>query len=131
MKMHKAISVIQFKVEGQAAELYPEFGFQRRNFLDKINYEEGTITIGGKIYQLLDDYFPTIDPKNPYQLSAEEEEIMNRLVKAFQSCEKLQRHMRFLLNKGSLYKIYNSNLLYHGCVPLNDDGSLREKDFLR
>ena len=112
MKMHKAISVIQFKVEGQAAELYPEFGFQRRNFLDKINYEEGTITIGGKIYQLLDDYFPTIDPKNPYQLSAEEEEIMNRLVKAFQSCEKLQRHMRFLLNKGSLYKIYNSNLTY-------------------
>lgn len=126
MKMHKAISVIQFKVEGHAAELYPEFGFQRRNFLDKINYEEGTITIGGKIYQLLDDYFPTIDPKNPYQLSAEEEEIMNRLVKAFQSCEKLQRHMRFLLNKGSLYKIYNSNLLYHGCVPLNDDGSLRK-----
>ena len=126
MKMHKAISVIQFKVEGQAAELYPEFGFQRRNFLDKINYEEGTITIGGKIYQLLDDYFPTIDPKNPYQLSAEEEEIINRLVKAFQSCEKLQRHMRFLLNKGSLYKIYNSNLLYHGCVPLNDDGSLRK-----
>mgnify|MGYP004699918325 FL=1 len=126
MKMHKAISVIQFKVEGQAAELYPEFGFQRRNFLDKINYEEGTITIRGKIYQLLDDYFPTIDPKNPYQLSAEEEEIMNRLVKAFQSCEKLQRHMRFLLNKGSLYKIYNSNLLYHGCVPLNDDGSLRK-----
>ena len=126
MKMHKAISVIQFKVEGQAAELYPEYGFQRRNFLDKINYEEGTITIGGKIYQLLDDYFPTIDPKNPYQLSAEEEEIMNRLVKAFQSCEKLQRHMRFLLNKGSLYKIYNSNLLYHGCVPLNDDGSLRK-----
>ena len=126
MKMHKAISVIQFKVEGPAAELYPEFGFQRRNFLDKINYEEGTITIGGKIYQLLDDYFPTIDPKNPYQLSAEEEEIMNRLVKAFQSCEKLQRHMRFLLNKGSLYKIYNSNLLYHGCVPLNDDGSLRK-----
>ena len=126
MKMHKAISVIQFKVEGQAAELYPEFGFQKRNFLDKINYEEGTITIGGKIYQLLDDYFPTIDPKNPYQLSAEEEEIMNRLVKAFQNCEKLQRHMRFLLNKGSLYKIYNSNLLYHGCVPLNDDGSLRK-----
>ena len=126
MKMHKAISVIQFKVEGLAAELYPEFGFQRRNFLDKINYEEGTITIGGKIYQLLDDYFPTIDPKNPYQLSTEEEEIMNRLVKAFQSCEKLQRHMRFLLNKGSLYKIYNSNLLYHGCVPLNDDGSLRK-----
>lgn len=113
MKMHKAISVIQFKVEGQAAELYPEFGFQRRNFLDKINYEEGTITIGGKIYQL-------------HQLSAEEEEIINRLVKAFQSCEKLQRHMRFLLNKGSLYKIYNSNLLYHGCVPLNDDGSLRK-----
>ena len=126
MKMHKAISIIQFKVEGQVSELYPEFGFQSRNFLDKINYEEGIITIGGKTYQLLDDYFPTIDPKHPYQLSTEEAEIMDRLVKAFQNCEKLQRHMRFLLNKGSLYKIYNSNLLYHGCVPLNDDGSLRK-----
>ena len=125
MKMHKAISVIQFKVEGQVSGLYPEFGFQNRNFLDKINYEDGTVMVDGKRYQLLDDYFPTIDPKNPYQLSTEEEEIMDRLVKAFQNCEKLQCHMRFLLNKGSLYKIYNSNLLYHGCVPLNDDGTLR------
>ena len=120
MKMHKAISV-----EGQVSGLYPEFGFQNRNFLDKINYEDGTVMVDGKRYQLLDDYFPTIDPKNPYQLSTEEEEIVDRLVKAFQNCEKLQCHMRFLLNKGSLYKIYNSNLLYHGCVPLNDDGTLR------
>ena len=125
MKMHKAISIIQFKIEGQVAGLYPEFGFKNRNFLDKINYEEGTIQIDGKTYTLLDDYFPTIDPKDPYRLSGEEEEIMQRLVSAFQNCEKLQRHMRFLLNKGSLYKVYNSNLLYHGCVPLNDDGSLK------
>lgn len=126
MKMHKAISIIQFKIEGQVSQDYPEFGFQNRNFLDKINYEEGTVKIEGESYQLLDDYFPTIDPKNPYQLSAEEEEIMERLVRAFQNCEKLQKHMRFLLNRGSLYKIYNSNLLYHGCVPLNDDGSLKK-----
>ena len=125
MKMHKAISIIQFKVEGQVAEIYPEFGFKKRNFLDKINYEEGTVRIDGKDYTLLDDYFPTIDPKDPYRLSDEEEEIMQRLVSAFQNCEKLQRHMRFLLNKGSLYKVYNSNLLYHGCVPLNEDGSLK------
>lgn len=126
MKMHKAISIIQFKIEGQVSQDYPEFGFQNRNFLDKINYEEGTVKIGGESYRLLDDYFPTIDPKDPYRLSVEEEEIMERLVRAFQNCEKLQKHMRFLLNRGSLYKIYNSNLLYHGCVPLNDDGSLKK-----
>ncbi len=126
MKMHKAISIIQFKVEGQISKKRPEFGFEKRNFLDKINYETGTILIDGKEYGLLDDYFPTIDPADPYALSPEEEDIMSRLVSAFQNCERMQKHMRFLLNKGTLYKIYNSNLLYHGCVPLDEEGMLKE-----
>ncbi len=126
MKLHKAISIIQFKIEGQMSKVYPEFGFEKRNFLHKINYEKGTIVIEDKEFTMLDDYFPTIDPADPYALSPEEEEIMERLVSAFQNCEKLQRHMRFLLSKGSLYKIYNSNLLYHGCVPLTEDGNLKE-----
>lgn len=126
MKMHKAIAIMQFKIEGQLSKDYPEFGFGNRNFLDKIDYDKGTITIGEKTYRMLDDYFPTIDPADPYALSEEEEEIMNRLVSAFQNCEKLQTHMRFLLNKGSLYKIYNSNLLYHGCVPLDEEGKLKD-----
>lgn len=125
MKMHKAISIIQFKVEGQISQEYPEFGFERRNFLHLIDYNEGVITIDGEEYSLLDDYFPTVDPENPYALSEEEEHIMGRLVSAFQNCEKLQRHMRFLLNKGSLFKIYNSNLLYHGCVPLDEEGGFK------
>ncbi|MDY5845356.1 MAG: fructose-1,6-bisphosphatase [Bariatricus sp.] len=126
MKLHKAISIIQFKIEGQISKEYPEFGFEKRNFLHKINYEKGTVEIDGIEYTLLDDYFPTIDPADPYALSEEETEIMERLVSAFQNCEKLQRHMRFLLGKGSLYKVYNSNLLYHGCVPLTDEGDLKE-----
>ena len=126
MKMHKAIAVIQFKVEGQISREYPEFGFGKRNFLDKIDYQDGTIEIGGRTYSMLDDYFPTIDPADPYALSEEEAEILDRLVSAFQNCEKLQAHMRFLLNRGTLYKIYNSNLLYHGCVPLDEAGMLKE-----
>lgn len=126
MKMHKAISIIQFKLEGQFSKLYPDFDFEKRNFLDKLCYEDGTVTINGVKYPMLDMNFPTIDPENPYELSAEEEEIMERLVMAFSNCEKLQMHMKFLLNKGALYKIYNSNLLYHGCVPLTEDGQLKE-----
>ena len=126
IKMHKAISVIQFKTEGQIIKNNPGFEMEDRNLLHHINYEEGTIEINGKVYKMLDNYFPTIDPKNPYALTKEEEDIMERLEKAFLNCEKLQRHMKFLLNKGALYKVHNNNLLYHGCVPLNEDGSLKE-----
>jgi len=126
MKMHKAISIIQFKIEGQISRQHPEFDFECRNFLHLIDFDKGTVKIEGKEYQMLDDYFPTIDPASPYELSPEEAEIMERLVKAFENCEKLQRHMRFLLNKGGLYKIYNSNLLYHGCVPLDEEGNMKQ-----
>lgn len=125
IKMHKAISVIQFKVEGQIIKKNPGFKMEDRNLLHLIDYEQGTIEIDGKTYELLDTNFPTIDPKHPYAFTKEEEDIMERLEQAFLHCEKLQRHMRFLLNKGSLYKVYNNNLLYHGCVPLKEDGTLK------
>lgn len=125
-RMHKAISIIQFKVEGQIIQQNPEFELEHRNLLHRINYEKGTIVIDDKEYELLDTNFPTIDRNNPYELSAEEKDIMERLEKAFLGCEKLQEHARFLLAKGGLYKVYNSNLLYHGCVPLNEDGTFRE-----
>ena len=126
MKMHKAISVIQFKLEGQLIEKYPDFRMDDRRLLHRIDYEKGTITIYGKEYPLKDAYFPTIDPKDPYKLTAEEADVMDRLQSAFLNCEKLQRHMKLLLSKGNLYKVYNGNLLYHGCIPLNEDGSFRE-----
>lgn len=126
IRMHKAVSIIQFKIEGQLIKKHPDFHMESRNLLDKIDYEKGTITIDEKEYELLDKSFPTVDPKDPYALTQEEEDIMERLENAFLNCEKLQQHMRFLLAKGSLYKVYNSNLLYHGCVPLNEDGSLKE-----
>ena len=105
-----------------------EFKMADRALLDDIDYEEGTIRLGQKTFHLLDKSFPTIDPDNPYELSKEEEEVVERLTFAFENCEKLQRHMRFLLKKGSLYKIHNRNLLYHGCIPLNEDGSFKEVD---
>lgn len=128
LRIHKAISILQFKVEGQIISRQKSFHLEDRALLDKIDYEKGTIVLGGKEYQLLDTNFPTVDPKDPYALTEEEEEIMERLEKAFINCEKLQRHMRFLLAKGGLYKVYNDNLLYHGCVPLDEDGSLKETE---
>ena len=125
IKMNKAISIIQFKVEGQIIRKNPEYHLEDRNLLHHIDYEKGTIEIDGKTYEMLDTNFPTVDPKDPYALTKEEEDVMERLEQAFLNCEKLQRHMAFLLNKGGLYKVYNNNLLYHGCVPLDEDGSLK------
>lgn len=128
MKMHKAITIIQLKLEGQLVMRRPEFNMQDRLLLDKIDFENGTVKINGKNYKMKDMDFPTIDPANPYQLTAEEEEVVDRLLHAFNHCEKLQKHVRFLFSKGGMYKIYNGNLLYHGCVPLNEDGSFSEVD---
>lgn len=126
MRIHKAISIIQFKAEGQIIRRQKAFHLENRALLHRIDFEKGTIELDGKKYPLLDTAFPTVDPKAPYAFTQEEEEVMKRLEKAFLHCEKLQRHMRFLLNKGSLYKVYNDNLLYHGCVPLTEDGKLKE-----
>lgn len=122
-KMHKAIAIIRFKLEGQMILKWPEYGMQNRLLLDKIDYEKKTVMIDGKEYAMRDTNFPTIDPENPYELSPEEAEVMARLRSSFVHCEKLQRHVQLLLKKGSMYKVYNGNLLYHGCVPMNEDGT--------
>lgn len=122
-KMHKAISIIQFKLEGEVIKRRPEFEMDHRLLLDKINYEEGTINLKGNIYKLKDTNFPTIDPKNPYKLTKEEEIVIDKLVSSFKNSEKLQNHVSFLFSKGSIYLVSNGNLLIHGCVPLNEDKS--------
>lgn len=129
MKMHKAISIIQFKLEGQLIKRRPEFLMENRMILDKINPEEGTVVVDGITYNLLDNNFPTIMWSDPFQLSSEEEKVVNRLVQNFKNCEKLQEHAKFLMKSGSLYLCYNENLYYHGCIPMNDDGSFREVYF--
>ena len=121
-KMHKAIAIIQFKLEGQLIAKRKGFGMESRRLLDKIDYEKGTILLEGREYRLLDTHFPTIDPKNPYKLTEDEKGVMERLQAAFLHCDKLQQHMLLLLNRGSLYKVFNNNLLYHGCVPMDENG---------
>lgn len=124
-QMHKAISIIQFKLEGEIIKRRPSFNMEHRLLLDKINFEKGTVTIDGKEYALNDTNFPTVDPKNPYKLSPEEKELVKRLKSSFLSSEKLQKHTRYLFSKGSLYLTCNSNLLYHACIPLNKKGQFR------
>ena len=123
-RMYKAITIILFKLEAQKVLRRPEFGMADRLLLDKINYEDKTITLNGKVYPMLDCDFPTVDPANPYELTAEENHVINQLTDSFENSEKLQKHIRFLYSKGGLYKVCNGNLLFHGCIPMNDDGSL-------
>ncbi len=123
-RMYKAITIILFKLESQKVLRRPEFGMADRLLLDKINYEDKTITLNGKVYPMLDCDFPTVDPNNPYELTAEENHVINQLTDSFENSEKLQKHIRFLYSKGGLYKVCNGNLLFHGCIPMNDDGSL-------
>lgn len=127
-KMHKAISIIQFKLEGQIIKRNPKFELEDRLLLDKINLENGTIIIDSKIYKLNDTLFPTIDPNNPYELTGEEKNLMSKLKCSFSNSDKLQSHIRLLFAKGSIYLEFNSNLLYHGCVPMNEDGSFKVID---
>ncbi len=122
-KMHKAITVMQFKLEGQVIMNHPEFEMENRLLLDKIDIKKGTVTVENTEYPLRDTHFPTVDWEHPYELSPEEADVMDRLTQAFLNCEKLQKQVRFLFTQGSLYKVYNGNLLYHGCVPMNEDGS--------
>ena len=123
-RMYKAITIILFKLEGQKVLRRPEFGMADRLLLDKINYEDKTIDLNGKVYPMLDCDFPTVDPANPYELTDEENHVINQLTDSFENSEKLQRHIRFLYSKGGLYKVCNGNLLFHGCIPMSDDGSL-------
>ena len=123
-RMHKAITMILFKLEGQKVLRNPCFHMNDRLLLDKVDYEHKCITIQGVTYPMEDTDFPTVDPKDPYTLTQEESTLINQLTRSFRHSEKLQRHVRFLYSKGSLYKIYNGNLLFHGCIPMNADGAL-------
>ncbi len=125
-QMHKAISVIQFKLEGDVIRRNPDFEMEERNLLHLIDYKKGNITIDEKQYPLKDTNFPTIDPANPYALSPEERELVDKLMHAFKQSEKLHKHIKLMYSKGSLYLVRNNNLLYHGSVPLNEDGSFKE-----
>lgn len=130
-KMHKAISIIQFKLEGQIIDEYPEFNLNHRKLLDRIHFDKGVINIEGNDYTLTDNKFPTIDSNNPYKLTVEEEEIIEKLKYSFQNNEKLQSHIRFLFLKGSMYSKSNENLLFHGCIPTEENqdfSSMKIKD---
>ena len=123
-RMYKAITVILFKLEGQKLLRRPEFGMADRLLLDKIDYKNRTVTIGDKVYPLEDCDFPTVDPRDPYTLTAEEKQVIDQLTDSFRHSEKLQRHIRFLFAKGGLYKVHNGNLLFHGCIPMTEDKQL-------
>ena len=123
-RMYKAITMILFKLEGQKILRNPAFRMADRLLLDKVDYEHKTVTVDGKVYPMLDTDFPTVDPADPYTLTPEEEILIHQLTLSFLHSEKLQRHVRFLYSKGSLYKIFNGNLLFHGCIPMAEDGSL-------
>lgn len=127
-KMHKAISIIQHKLEGQVIGRHPEFHMEDRLLLDKIDRVRGTVRIGDRDYALRDNDFPTLDMNNPYKLTEGEEEVMKYLKHAFMRSEKLTRHIRLLFRKGGMYTVYNRNLLFHGCIPLNEDGSFMALD---
>ena len=127
-KMHKAISIIQFKLEGQTVLRHPEWHMDHRALLDKIDYAKGTITLNGVSYPLLDTNMPTIDPKDPYALNQEEQDLMNQLWRSFRKSEKMQTHLKMLYEHGSLYLVRNGFLLYHAAIPLNADGSFTEAE---
>lgn len=120
-KMHKAISIIQFKLEGQTIKRNPSFLMNNRLILEQIDKRRGTVKIDGKEYKLLDSDFPTIG-KDPYKLTDDENRVMDYLKVAFMRSEKLNKQIRFIYDKGGMYTIYNNNLLYHGAIPMNDKG---------
>ncbi len=125
-RMHKAIAIIQFKLEGAIIGRHPEWGMADRRLLHRINYKEGTITLDEGTFPLLDTSFPTIDPADPYRLTPEEAELVEKLVHSFLVSDKLQSHMDTLISHGSIFGVYNGNLLYHASIPLNPDGTLKD-----
>ena len=129
-KIQKAMAIIQFKIEGQLIKKHPEYKMDDRLLLDKMNLEKGIVKINDKEYKLTDTNFPTIDKKNPYQLTKEEDEIIERLKTSFMSSEKLNRHINFLYSKGHIYKNFNSNLLFHGCIPMKENGDFDTVELL-
>ena len=128
-QMHKAISVIEFKLSGQIAMQHPEWNMMDRCLMEGINKEKGVIVIDGNEYEMKDKLWPTLDPANPYALTPEEQDVVDRLRHSFMRSERLQAHVNCLLMRGGMYMIYNSNLMFHAAVPINEDGSMREVVF--
>jgi len=121
-KMHKAISIIQFKLEAQLISQNPQWGIEGRTILESIDLQNATVIIEGVEYQLNDTHMPTLSSTSPYELNSSELELIEQLKKSFLQSEKLQRHVKMLFDRGSVYTIYNNNLLYHGCIPIDEDG---------
>lgn len=129
-KIQKAIAIIQLKLEGKLIKKHPEYNMDDRLLLDKIDYENGMVQIGDKVYKMNDTAFPTIDKKDPYKLSKEEEEIIERLKSSFMHSEKLNKHINFLYSKGHIYQKFNDNVLFHGCIPMTEDGDFDKVEIM-
>lgn len=127
-QIHKAITIMQLKVEGIYAARNPEYDLEKRDLLSRINYEDYTVEIDGVKYELNDKNFPTVNPDNPNELLEEEAELLDKLKASFMYSEKLQRHIDIMFSKGSMYLRYNSNLLYHACIPVDEDGNFVEME---
>jgi len=125
-KMHKAIAIIQFKLEGQMIARHPEWDMDDRRLLHLIDHKAGTIELAGKTYRLIDTNLPTINPSDPYRLTDEENALMDKLIHSFTVSDKLKSHIGIFFSHGSLFAVHNSNLLFHASMPLNEDGSLKE-----
>lgn len=128
--MHKAISIIQFKIEHQKVAQHPEYGMETRLLLDKVNFEDNSITIDGNTYELYDEKLPTVNPQKPWELTPEENNVIQKLKSSFLMSDRLQKHVRFLFSKGSIYLNYNGNLLFHASIPMNEDGSFKEIELM-
>lgn len=124
-QMHKAITIIQFKLEAEIIKRRPEFGMDNRKLLHKIDFKRGIFVLGGRDYVMRDTNFPTVNPEDPYRLTDEERELVDKIHASFMNSEKLKKHMRCLFTYGGMYQVCNSNLLYHASVPLNEDGSFK------
>ncbi len=128
-RMHKAVTVMMLKAEAVVIDRNPDFLLQGRDFLRRIDYEKGTVNCGGKEYELLDSDFPTVDPRDPCKFTDEEKKVLGDLIRSFRKSEKLQRHVQFLYAQGAVYKCCNGNLLYHGAVPMTEDGEFETEIF--
>ncbi len=122
-RLHKAIAVIQFKAEGALLLRHPEYEMEHRLLLSQVNSSNATLTVNGSCYPLCDTHFPTVDWENPFRLTREETELLEKLRQSFLHSVRLQEHVRFLFSKGGMYLIENGNLMYHGCIPMEEDGS--------
>ena len=129
-KIHKAITIIQFKLEGQMIKKHPEYNLNDRLLLDKMDLKKGFVLIDGKKYEINDTNFPTINQENPYEVASKEKEVMDRITESFIHSPSLNNHINFLFSKGEMYTVFNNNLLFHGCIPMNEDGTFKKVQFL-